>query len=209
MGNFSAGNSSWDFTRPNPVFWQHFESRVQDVVALGIVPEIILFHPYDNGHWGFNAINTVCGKVQTVTSPHSEHLAPRVTPLALCRQCRRPVPQHGLDCAARCSALIGAWWGGALTNLGLQPGTPSALHCGNVTDDCLWCDENYIKYMVARVSAYGTATSTPGFAISPGFLSSTPPHTPRVTSSTVSPCLFDADWCLQSDVVTNSRRGST
>ena len=100
MGNFSeGGNSSWDFTRFNPQFWQHYEQRVQDVVALGIVPEIILFHPYDGGHWGFDIMNKLCGKA----------------------------------------------------------GTPSASQCsGGSDDDCLWCDENYIKYMVARVSAYGT-----------------------------------------------------
>jgi len=102
VGNFSeGGNSSWDFTRFNPQFWQHYEQRVQDVVALGVVPEIILFHPYDGGHWGFDRMNQLCGKA----------------------------------------------------------GTPSASQCSNTTAaaaECLWCDENYIKYMVARVSAYGT-----------------------------------------------------
>lgn len=42
---------NWDFTRFNPAFWQHFEKRVGDLMALGIEADIILFHPYDR--WGF------------------------------------------------------------------------------------------------------------------------------------------------------------
>ena len=48
-GGFVPGNTSWDFTRPNLAFWQHYEQRVAAVAALGVVPEIILFHPYDSG----------------------------------------------------------------------------------------------------------------------------------------------------------------
>jgi hypothetical protein len=101
MGNGTEGSGgSWDFTRPNPEFWQHYEQRVAAVAALGIVPEIILFHPYDGGHWGFDRMNTLCGKA----------------------------------------------------------GSTSASHCTGPGEDkdCLWCDENYIKTMVARVSAFGT-----------------------------------------------------
>ena len=41
----------WDFTKFNPEFWQHFEHRVQDLLALGIEADIILFHTYDR--WDF------------------------------------------------------------------------------------------------------------------------------------------------------------
>ncbi len=41
----------WDFTKFNPEFWQHFERRVQDLLALGIEADIILFHTYDR--WDF------------------------------------------------------------------------------------------------------------------------------------------------------------
>ena len=47
-----CGRSEWDFTRFNLSFWQHFDQRVAEVSAMGIVPEIILFHPYDDDHWG-------------------------------------------------------------------------------------------------------------------------------------------------------------
>ena len=41
----------WDFTRPNPAFWRHFETRVGQLRDMGIEADIILFHPYDR--WGF------------------------------------------------------------------------------------------------------------------------------------------------------------
>lgn len=98
--NTTCGKSGWDFTRFNTTFWQHYDQRVAEVAALGIVPEIILFHPYDDDHWGFDRINRRCG----------------------------------------------------------SPGSTSAVHCTGPGEDkdCLWCDELYIKYMVSRVSAYGT-----------------------------------------------------
>jgi hypothetical protein len=46
--------TNWDFTRFNPKYFQHLEQRVQDLQKLGIEADIILFHPYDEGHWGFD-----------------------------------------------------------------------------------------------------------------------------------------------------------
>jgi hypothetical protein len=46
--------STWDFARFNPAFFRHLEQRVGDLRALGIEADIILFHPYDKGHWGFD-----------------------------------------------------------------------------------------------------------------------------------------------------------
>lgn len=43
--------ADWDFTRFNPAFWRHFETRVGQLLELGIEADLILFHPYD--HWGF------------------------------------------------------------------------------------------------------------------------------------------------------------
>ncbi len=45
---------NWDLTRFNPRFFQHLEKRVADLRGLGIEADIILFHPYDEGHWGFD-----------------------------------------------------------------------------------------------------------------------------------------------------------
>ncbi len=46
--------SSVDVDRFDPVFFQHFESRIADLLALGIQADLILFHPYDRGVWGFD-----------------------------------------------------------------------------------------------------------------------------------------------------------
>ncbi|MCE5184866.1 MAG: DUF5060 domain-containing protein [Planctomycetaceae bacterium] len=49
--------SSWDFTRLNPEFFRHFERRIQQLGELGIEADVILFHPYDKGHWGFDRMS--------------------------------------------------------------------------------------------------------------------------------------------------------
>ncbi|WP_020576559.1 DUF5060 domain-containing protein [Actinopolymorpha alba] len=41
-----------DKTRFNPAFFAHVERRLDDLLALGIEADLILFHPYDKGHWG-------------------------------------------------------------------------------------------------------------------------------------------------------------
>jgi hypothetical protein len=44
----------WDFSRFNPEYFQHLEKRILDLRARGIEADLILFHPYDNGQWGFD-----------------------------------------------------------------------------------------------------------------------------------------------------------
>jgi hypothetical protein len=44
----------WDFARFNPEFFRHLERRVGRLRDLGIEADLILFHPYDKGHWGFD-----------------------------------------------------------------------------------------------------------------------------------------------------------
>jgi hypothetical protein len=52
-GGYQGENTDWsfDFSRFEPAFFQHFEKRVADLLALGIEADIILLHPYDR--WGF------------------------------------------------------------------------------------------------------------------------------------------------------------
>jgi hypothetical protein len=45
---------TWDCTRFNPAFLRHLEKRVGQLRDLGIEADLILFHPYDKGHWGFD-----------------------------------------------------------------------------------------------------------------------------------------------------------
>ena len=53
-GSLEAG---WDFTRPNPSFFRHLERRINDLGALGIEADLILFHAYDR--WGFSDMGPV------------------------------------------------------------------------------------------------------------------------------------------------------
>ena len=53
-GQDARATTNWDFTHFNPKYFQHLEQRVADLQKLGIEADIILFHPYDEGHWGFD-----------------------------------------------------------------------------------------------------------------------------------------------------------
>ncbi len=57
--NDSKGNTIqvWDFDQFNPAFFQHLEKRIDDLNKLGIEADLILFHPYDKGRWGFDAMS--------------------------------------------------------------------------------------------------------------------------------------------------------
>lgn len=44
----------WDFSQFNPEYFQHLEKRILDLQALGIEADLIIFHPYDFGAWGFD-----------------------------------------------------------------------------------------------------------------------------------------------------------
>ena len=44
-------DGKFDFSRPDPTFWRHFERRILDLQRLGIEADLILWHPYDR--WGF------------------------------------------------------------------------------------------------------------------------------------------------------------
>jgi hypothetical protein len=45
---------SWDLARFNPEFFRHLENRVGRLRDLGFEADLILLHPYDKGHWGFD-----------------------------------------------------------------------------------------------------------------------------------------------------------
>ncbi|MBM4091411.1 MAG: DUF5060 domain-containing protein, partial [Planctomycetes bacterium] len=46
-----GADGRFDFSRPDPAFWRHFEQRILDLQKLGIEADVILWHPYDR--WGF------------------------------------------------------------------------------------------------------------------------------------------------------------
>ena len=47
-------DGSWDTTRFEPAFFQHLERRIEDLAALGVETDLILFHAYDR--WGFSEL---------------------------------------------------------------------------------------------------------------------------------------------------------
>jgi hypothetical protein len=51
-----APSQRWDFSRFNPEYFQHLEKRILDLCVRGIEADLILFHPYDNGQWGFDCL---------------------------------------------------------------------------------------------------------------------------------------------------------
>lgn len=44
----------WDYTRFNPAYFTHVEKCVDKLVEIGVEADLILFHPYDEGRWGFD-----------------------------------------------------------------------------------------------------------------------------------------------------------
>jgi hypothetical protein len=44
-------DSTFDFTKFDPIFWTNLENRIAELGKLGIQADLILFHPYDR--WGF------------------------------------------------------------------------------------------------------------------------------------------------------------
>jgi hypothetical protein len=48
----------WDFSQFNPQYFQHLEKRILDLQQRGIEADLIIFHPYDTGAWGFDRMPT-------------------------------------------------------------------------------------------------------------------------------------------------------
>jgi len=44
----------WDFDHFNPAYFRFFEDQIKKLDRIGIQADIILFHPYDWGKWGFD-----------------------------------------------------------------------------------------------------------------------------------------------------------
>jgi hypothetical protein len=55
---FAGRRGAWDLTSFNPAFFRHLEKRVGQLRDLGIETDLILFHPYDGGHWGFDRLES-------------------------------------------------------------------------------------------------------------------------------------------------------
>jgi len=47
---------TWDFKQFNPAFFQYLEARIDELDSMGIETDLIVFHPYDKGRWGFDSM---------------------------------------------------------------------------------------------------------------------------------------------------------
>jgi hypothetical protein len=51
-----APPNDWDFSQFNPEHFRRLEKRILDLQARGIEADLIIFHPYDFGAWGFDRL---------------------------------------------------------------------------------------------------------------------------------------------------------
>jgi hypothetical protein len=54
---FEGQPHNWDTTRFRPAFFHRLERSIEKLQALGIEADVILFHPYDQGRWGFDKLS--------------------------------------------------------------------------------------------------------------------------------------------------------
>ncbi|WP_028552610.1 DUF5605 domain-containing protein [Paenibacillus sp. UNC451MF] len=47
----------FDLNQFNPMYWERLEQKIFQLQQLGIEADLILFHPYDKGHWGFDRMD--------------------------------------------------------------------------------------------------------------------------------------------------------
>ncbi len=52
---FEGEPCNFDFRRPNPAYFREFEDRLRELEQRDIIADVILFHPYDFGHWDLDA----------------------------------------------------------------------------------------------------------------------------------------------------------
>ncbi|GAB3018310.1 DUF5605 domain-containing protein [Niabella terrae] len=53
---FPKTSGGWDLQRFDTEFFRILEAQIDSLNALGIQADLILFHPYDKGRWGFDAL---------------------------------------------------------------------------------------------------------------------------------------------------------
>ena len=54
---FDGERGNMDFSRPNTEYFRNYEERIKELSVLGIQADVILFHFYDFGQWGCDAMS--------------------------------------------------------------------------------------------------------------------------------------------------------
>ena len=52
---FDGKPGAFDFYKPHPAYFDEFEDRLHELKARDIFADVILFHPYDFGHWSIDS----------------------------------------------------------------------------------------------------------------------------------------------------------
>jgi hypothetical protein len=65
---FEGAPGRFDLDRPNPAFFQLLDRRILDLQRAGIEADLILFHPYDTGAWGFDRMTAAQDDTTSTTS---------------------------------------------------------------------------------------------------------------------------------------------
>ena len=55
-GDCPSTAGSFDLARFNVSYWRNYEKLVRAMQRMGVVADVIVFHPYDGGHWGFDCL---------------------------------------------------------------------------------------------------------------------------------------------------------
>jgi hypothetical protein len=62
-GNNKDNAKRWDWTRLNTRYFDHVEECTEGLLKLGIEQDLIMFHPYDDGRWGFDEMPREAGEL--------------------------------------------------------------------------------------------------------------------------------------------------
>ena len=54
--NAKKSGMTFDYERFNPAFFHHLENMIDSLASFGCEADLILFHPYDKGYWGFDSM---------------------------------------------------------------------------------------------------------------------------------------------------------
>lgn len=52
-----SSGGKWNLNRPCMEYWERLEDAIRRLDSMGMEADLILFHPYDYGHWGFDRMS--------------------------------------------------------------------------------------------------------------------------------------------------------
>lgn len=59
----TKSSDRWDWSRLNPRYFDHVEECIEGLRDLNIEMDLIMFHPYDDGRWGFDQMPVEAGQL--------------------------------------------------------------------------------------------------------------------------------------------------